>query len=127
MSNYTDVVHFMEVFGQEVKKKPEFPSDEVVDLRYNLIAEELFELGEAIDEKDLVAVADALTDILYVTYGAAAAFGIDIDACFKEVHRSNMTKLDENGKPVYREDGKIIKPSTYTPPNLEFIINEETK
>ena len=127
MSNFTDVKDFMRAFKQPVADAPAFPDNKVVDLRYDLIQEEVFELSEAIDEMDIVAVADALTDILYVTYGAAAAFGIDLDACFKEVHRSNMSKLDANGQPIYREDGKVMKSELYSKPNLEPILFGDTK
>jgi len=127
MSNFTDVKDFMRAFKQTVADAPAFPESDVVDLRYDLIQEEVFELSEAIDEMDIVAVADALTDILYVTYGAAAAFGIDLDACFKEVHRSNMSKLDANGQPIYREDGKVMKSELYSKPNLEPILFGDTK
>ena len=127
MSNFTDVKDFMRAFKQTVADAPAFPDNNVVDLRYDLIQEEVFELSEAIDEMDIVAVADALTDILYVTYGAAAAFGIDLDACFKEVHRSNMSKLDANGQPIYREDGKVMKSELYSKPNLEPILFGDTK
>jgi predicted HAD superfamily Cof-like phosphohydrolase len=122
MSNFEDVKTFMKVFKQEVKDRPEFPDTDVVDLRFNLIQEEVFELSEAIDENDIVAIADALADILYVTYGAAASFGIDLDACFAEVHRSNMSKLNAEGKPVYRVDGKILKSNLYSPPDLKKVL-----
>lgn len=117
-TNFGKVKTFMETFGQDVKDKPEFPSVDVVALRYELIKEELEELFEAMGEKDLVEVADALTDILYVTYGAGHAFGIDLDACFDEVQRSNMSKLGADGKPIYREDGKILKGPNYFAPDL---------
>ena len=112
----------METFGQEVKNKAEFPSEKIQDLRISLIEEELSELKEAIKNKDIKEVADALTDILYVTYGAGHAFGIDLDKCFDEVQRSNMSKLDENGKPIFNEQGKVLKGPNYFKPNLEKFI-----
>ena len=112
----------MEIFGQEVKNKAEFPNEKIQDLRINLIEEELSELKEAIKNKDIKEVADALTDILYVTYGAGHAFGIDLDKCFDEVQRSNMSKLDENGKPIFNEQGKVLKGPNYFKPNLEKFI-----
>lgn len=112
----------METFGQEVKNKAEFPSEKIQDLRVSLIDEELSELKEAIENKDIKEVADALTDILYVTYGAGHAFGIDLDKCFDEVQRSNMSKLDENGKPIFNEYGKVLKGPNYFKPNLEKFI-----
>ena len=118
-TNFDKVRIFMETFGQEVKREPELPDDETSKLRLELIAEELGELEEAIDNKDLVEIADALTDILYVTYGAGHAFGLDLDACFREVQRSNMSKLGEDGKPIYREDGKVLKGSNYSEPDLK--------
>ena len=118
-TNFDKVRIFMETFGQEVKREPELPDDETFKLRLELIAEELGELEEAIDNKDLVEIADALTDILYVTYGAGHAFGLDLDACFREVQRSNMSKLGEDGKPIYREDGKVLKGSNYSEPDLK--------
>ncbi len=122
LSNFEDVGVFMHTFNQEVKYKAEFPSKDVCKLRVELIAEELGELKEAIRDKDIVEVADALTDLLYVVYGAGHAFGIDLDACFNEVHRSNMSKLGLDGKPIYREDGKILKGPAYFSPDLESII-----
>jgi len=124
MDNFERVREFMEVFGQEVKKKPEWPKEEVCDLRVDLIGEEFDELREAIYTKEgtLVDVADALTDLLVVIYGAGHAFGIDLDECFKEVHRSNMSKLGEDGKPMYRDDGKVLKGSNFTEPELEGIL-----
>ncbi len=122
MSNFSSVKKFMETFGQEVKNKAEFPSEKIQDLRISLIEEELSELKEAIENKDIKEVADALTDILYVTYGAGHAFGIDLDKCFDEVQRSNMSKLDENGKPIFNEQGKVLKGSNYFKPNLEKFI-----
>ena len=122
MSNFNSVKKFMETFGQEVKNKAEFPSKKIQDLRFSLIEEELSELKEAIENKDIKEVADALTDILYVTYGAGHAFGIDLDKCFDEVQRSNMSKLDENGKPIFNEYGKVLKGPNYFKPNLEKFI-----
>lgn len=122
MSNFSSVKKFMETFGQEVKNKAEFPSKKIQDLRVSLIDEELSELKEAIENKDLKEVADALTDILYVTYGAGHAFGIDLDKCFDEVQRSNMSKLDENGKPIFNDHGKVLKGPNYFKPNLEKYI-----
>ena len=122
MTNLNDVKKFMETFGQEVKKKAEFPSDKIVKLRYDLIKEELDEFEEAIKEKNLKEVADSLTDILYVTYGAGHAFGIDLDKCFDEVQRSNMSKLGEDGKPIYNEHGKVMKGSKYFQPDLNKFI-----
>ena len=125
MTNFNKVKTFMETFGQEVKKQPSFSSEKVNKLRYDLINEELQELKSAIDNKDLLEVADALTDILYVTYGAGHAFGIDLDKCFQEVQNSNMSKLDENGKPIYNESGKVMKGPKYFKPNLsKFLINK---
>jgi len=122
MSNFISVKKFMETFGQEVKQPPRFPSEKIQDLRIKLIEEEFLELKEAIKSKDIKEVADALTDILYVTYGAGHAFGIDLDGCFDEVQRSNMSKLDENGKPIYNEDGKVLKGPNYFKPNFEKFI-----
>ncbi len=119
MSNFKEVGKFMETFGQEVKTKPEFPDAETTNLRLELISEELNELYDAMEAKDIVGVADALTDILYVTYGAGHAFGVDLDKCFKEVQRSNMSKLGQDGKPIYREDGKVMKGENYSPPDLK--------
>ena len=123
MSNFESVRKFMETFGQEVKKKAEFPSDKITALRYELIKEELGELHDAIKNKDIKEVADALTDILYVTYGAGHAFGIDLDKCFDEVQNSNMSKLDENGKPIYNEHGKVMKGPNYFKPDLSKFVN----
>ena len=123
VSNFTRVMDFMNNFGKEVKYNPEFPDEKVQKLRISLIEEELEELKEAMGKEDIVGVADALTDILYVTYGAGAAFGIDLDKCFEEVHSSNMSKLDRNGHPIYREDGKILKGPDYFEPNLEKIVD----
>ena len=123
MSNFKRVKTFMETFGQEVKIKPSFSTDKINSLRYNLIKEELDELKEALDNKDLLEVADALTDILYVTYGAGHAFGIDLDKCFEEVQNSNMSKLDENNKPIYNESGKVMKGPNYFKPDLSKFVN----
>ena len=122
MSNFDDVKTFMQTFGQEVKIKAEFPEEKIVKLRYHLIKEELSELQNAIKTKDLKEIADALTDILYVTYGAGHAYGIDLDKCFKEVQKSNMSKLGEDGKPIYNEKGKVMKGSKYLEPNLKQFI-----
>jgi predicted HAD superfamily Cof-like phosphohydrolase len=112
----------METFGQEIKNKPSFSSEKINDLRYELIREELDEFKEALKNKDILEVADALTDILYVTYGAGHAFGIDLDKCFEEVQQSNMSKLDENGKPIYNESGKVMKGPSYFKPNLTKFV-----
>ena len=122
MTNANKVKLFMESFGQEVKSKPEFPSDDTVKLRIELISEELQELVDACNANDIIEVADALTDILYVTYGAAHSFGVPIDECFKEVQRSNMSKLGEDGKPIYREDGKVMKGPSYFKPDLKNVL-----
>ncbi len=118
MTNFEKVGVFMKTFGQEVKLDPSFSNDKINKLRLNLIKEELEELSDAMDKKNLVEVADALTDILYVTYGAGHAFGINLDKCFAEVQRSNMSKLGENGKPMYNENGKVMKGPNYFKPNL---------
>ena len=118
-SNFDKVRNFMKAFGQEVKRSPEFPTEETAKLRIELIVEELNELIDAKEDKDLIGIADALTDILYVTYGAGHAFGIDLDECFREVQRSNMSKLGEDGKPIYREDGKVLKGPNYSEPDLK--------
>ena len=125
-NNFERVKEFMDTFGQEVKTKAEWPDQDVADLRFDLIHEELNELEDAIykPEGTLVDVADALTDLLVVVYGAGHAFGIDLDECFKEVHRSNMSKLGEDGKPIYREDGKVLKGPNYSEPDLKGIVNE---
>jgi len=123
MTNFEKVKTFMETFGQEVKSKPSFSSEKINDLRYNLIKEELDELKQAIDRKDLLEVADALTDILYVTYGAGHAFGINLDDCFNEVQNSNMSKLDTEGKPIYNEAGKVMKGPNYYKPDLSKFVN----
>ena len=122
MSNFNSVKKFMLTFGQEVKNKAEFPNDKIIKLRYNLILEELNEFKQAIDQKDLKEVADALTDILYVTYGAGHAFGIDLDKCFLEVQKSNMSKLGEDGKPIYNDRGKVMKGPNYFKPDLNKFV-----
>ena len=122
MSNFESVKKFMETFGQEIKEKAGFPDDKITSLRYELIKEELDELKDAIDSKDIKEVADALTDILYVTYGAGHAFGINLDKCFEEVQNSNMSKLDLNGKPIYNEKGKVMKGPNYFKPNLSKFV-----
>ena len=122
MSNFESVRIFMETFGQEVKKKAEFPSKKITSLRYDLINEELEEFKEAISKRDIKEVADALTDILYVTYGAGHAFGINLDKCFKEVQNSNMSKLGEDGKPIYNDKGKVMKGPNYFKPNLKKFV-----
>ena len=124
MSNFEKVGKFMLTFGQEVKNKAEFPEEKIVKLRYDLIAEELEELKVAIRDNDIKEVADALTDILYVTYGAGHAFGVNLDKCFNEVQNSNMSKLGEDGKPIYNESGKVMKGPKYFKPDLEKLINE---
>ena len=123
MSNFNKVKTFMEIFGQEVKTKPSFSSNKINSLRYDLIKEELEELKEAMKNRDLLEVADALTDILYVTYGAGHAFGIDLDKCFEEVQNSNMSKLGEDGKPIYNESGKVMKGPKYFKPDLTKFVN----
>jgi len=125
MTNFNKVWHFMYSFGQETLAKPTLPNDDLAELRVDLIQEEVDELQEALAAKDIVEIADALTDILYVTYGAGHAFGIDLDTCFTEVHRSNMSKLGIDGKPIYREDGKVLKGRGYTPPQLAKIIQSK--
>ena len=123
MSNFNKVGTFMKTFGQEVKMKPSFSSDKINKLRIDLIKEELDELQEAMKNKDLLEVADALTDILYVTYGAGHAFGIDLDKCFDEVQNSNMSKLGENGEPIYNESGKVMKGPNYFKPDLSKFLS----
>ena len=123
MSNFDSVKKFMLTFGQDVRNKAGFPEKKIQNLRVSLIDEELKELKQAIKDKDLKEVADALTDILYVTYGAGHAFGIDLDKCFDEVQNSNMSKLDENGKPIYNESGKVMKGPNYFKPDLSKFIN----
>ena len=123
MSNFSKVGIFMKTFGQDVKNEPSFSTDKINKLRVDLIKEELEELNEAMKNKDLLEVADALTDILYVTYGAGHAFGIDLDKCFNEVQNSNMSKLDINGKPIYNSDGKVMKGPNYFKPDLKKFVN----
>ena len=123
MTNFNKVKTFMETFGQEVKTKPSFSTDKINNLRYELIKEELEELKVAMENKDFLEVADALTDILYVTYGAGHAFGIDLDQCFDEVQNSNMSKLSEDGKPIYNETGKVMKGPKYFKPNLSKFLS----
>ncbi|MDA9695148.1 nucleoside triphosphate pyrophosphohydrolase family protein [Candidatus Pelagibacter sp.] len=123
MSNFSKVGTFMKTFGQDVKTKPSFSTEKINKLRIDLIKEELEELTEAMNKRDLLEVADALTDILYVTYGAGHAFGIDLDKCFDEVQNSNMSKLDENGKPIYNESGKVMKGPNYFKPDLSKFVN----
>ena len=123
MSNFNKVGTFMKTFGQEVKTKPSFGSDKINKLRLDLIKEELDELQEAMKNNDLLEVADALTDILYVTYGAGHAFGIDLDKCFDEVQNSNMSKLGENGEPIYNESGKVMKGPNYFKPDLTKFVS----
>ena len=122
MTNFQKVKKFMQTFGQEVKLKPSFSTEKINELRYNLIKEELEELKQAITNKDLLEVADALTDILYVTYGAGHAFGIDLDKCFEEVQNSNMSKLGEEGKPIYNDAGKVMKGPKYYKPDLSKFV-----
>ena len=123
MSNFESVKIFMQKFGQEVKNKSEFPKENIIKLRYNLIKEELDEFKDAINKKDIKEVADALTDILYVTYGAGHAFGINLDKCFEEVQKSNMSKLGEDGKPIYNDLGKVMKGPKYFKPDLSMYID----
>ncbi len=123
MTNFNKVGTFMKTFGQEVKTKPSFSTDKINKLRLDLIKEELSELTEAMNNKDLLEVADALTDILYLTYGAGHAFGINLDKCFEEVQNYNMSKLDENGKPIYNEHGKVMKGPNYFKPDLSKFVN----
>ena len=123
MSNFNKVGIFMKTFGQEVKNKPSFSTDKINKLRIDLIKEELDELKEAMDNNDLLEVADALTDILYVTYGAGHAFGINLDKCFDEVQNSNMSKLGENGEPIYNESGKVMKGPNYFKPDLTKFVS----
>tara|TARA_X000000368_G_scaffold16219_1_gene12833 strand:+ start:261 stop:632 length:372 start_codon:yes stop_codon:yes gene_type:complete len=122
MTNFENVKKFMQIFGQEVRSKASFPSDKIINLRLDLIREELLELEEAIEKKDIKEVADALTDILYVTYGAGHAFGINLDKCFEEVQNSNMSKLGADGKPIYNENGKVMKGPSYFKPNLNKFV-----
>jgi len=123
MSNFEKVGKFMKTFGQEVKNKAKFPEEKIINLRYDLIAEELEEFKIALKERDIKEVADALTDILYVTYGAGHAFGINLDKCFDEVQNSNMSKLDENGKPIYNDAGKVMKGPKYFKPDLSKFVS----
>ena len=123
MSNFSKVGTFMKTFGQEVKTKPSFSTEKINKLRIDLIKEELEELTEAVNNKDLLEVADALTDILYVTYGAGHAFGINLDKCFEEVQNSNMSKLGEDGKPIYNDSGKVMKGPNYFKPDLSKFVN----
>jgi predicted HAD superfamily Cof-like phosphohydrolase len=122
MSNFENVGKFMETFGQMVRTKPQFPDQKTMKLRLDLIKEELNELEQAMKEKDLKEIADALTDILYVTYGAGYAYGINLDKCFKEVQRANMSKLGEDGKPIYNDQGKVMKGPNYTKPDLSKFV-----
>ena len=122
MSNFSKVGTFMKTFGQEVKTEPSLSTEKINKLRIDLIKEELEELKEAMNNKDLLEVADALTDILYVTYGAGHAFGIDLDKCFEEVQNSNMSKLGKDGKPIYNEKGKVMKGPNYFKPNLSKYV-----
>ena len=122
MSNFNEVKTFMETYGQEVNKTPSFPDDKIIQLRIDLIKEELKEFQEAIKDKNLLEIADALTDILYVTYGAGYAYGINLDKCFKEVQRANMSKLGNDGKPIYNEKGKVMKGPNYSEPNLKRFV-----
>ena len=122
MTNFESVRKFMETFGQEIKENAEFPKEKITLLRYDLIKEELEELNQAIKDNDIKEVADALTDILYVTYGAGHAFGIDLDKCFEEVQKSNMSKLGLDGKPIYNDDGKVMKGPNYFKPDLNKFI-----
>ena len=122
MTNFEDVKIFMKTFGQMIRNKPQFPDEKTMQLRFDLIKEELNELEQAMKAQDLKEVADALTDILYVTYGAGCAYGIDLDKCFKEVQRANMSKLGKDGKPIYNEKGKVMKGPDYSPPNLKQFI-----
>ena len=123
MSNFKSVKKFMQTFGQEVKNKAEFPEEKIVKLRLDLIREELEEFREAVEKKDIKEVADALTDILYVTYGAGHAFGIDLDRCFEEVQNSNMSKLGDDNKPIYNDQGKVMKGPKYFKPDLSKYVN----
>ena len=122
MSNFEDVKTFMETFGQMVRTKPQFPDEDTMQLRYDLIKEELNELEQAMKTKNLKEIADALADILYVTYGAGYAYGINLDKCFKEVQRANISKLGNDGKPIYNEKGKVMKGPNYSEPNLKQFV-----
>ena len=121
-SNFEKVGDFMEAFGQSVEMEPTWPDFNTRELRLALIQEELEELSDAVADRDMIQIADALTDLLYVVYGAGHSFGIDLDECFEEVHRSNMSKLGENGRPIHREDGKVLKGPGYFEPDLEGIL-----
>ncbi len=123
MSNFDDVKTFMKTFGQIVRVKPQIPDEKTRQLRIDLIKEELKELEQATNEEDLTEIADALTDILYVTYGAGCAYGIDLDKCFKEVQRANMSKLGSDGKPIFNEKGKVMKGPNYSEPNLKQFVS----
>ena len=123
MSNFSKVGNFMKTFGQEIKTKPSLSTEKINKLRIDLIKEELEELTEAMNNKDLLEVADALTDILYVTYGAGHAFGVDLDKCFEEVQNSNMSKLDEDGKPIYNDAGKVMRGPNYFKPDLSKFVS----
>ena len=122
MSNFTDVKTFMETFDQMIRTKPQFPDEKTMQLRYELIKEELNELEQAMKTKNLKEIADALTDILYVTYGAGYAYGINLDKCFQEVQRANMSKLGKDGKPIYNDKGKVMKGPNYSEPNLKQFV-----
>ena len=122
MTNFERVKKFMETFGQEIREKASFPNEKITSLRYDLIKEELDELKEAMENKDIKEVADALTDILYVTYGAGHAFGVDLDKCFEEVQNSNMSKLGSDGKPIYNDKGKVMKGPNYFKPDLTKFV-----
>jgi predicted HAD superfamily Cof-like phosphohydrolase len=122
MSNFDDVKKFMETFGQIVRTKPQFPDEKTMQLRFDLIKEELGELQEAMNTKNLKEIADALTDILYVTYGAGYAYGVNLDKCFEEVQRANMSKLGNDGKPIFNDKGKVMKGPNYTPPDLKKFV-----
>ncbi len=124
MTNFESVKKFMQTFGQEVRTNASFPNDKIIDLRIDLIREELSELKEAIEKKDIKEVADALTDILYVTYGAGHAFGINLDKCFNEVQNSNMSKLDQNGRPIFNDKGKVMKGPNYFKPDLRKFLTK---
>ena len=124
-TNYDKVYEFHKIFRAKISGYPQIIDDSTADLRISLIREEFDELIEAINHNDIVGIADALTDILYVTYGAGVSYGIDLNKCFEEVHRSNMTKLDENGNPIFREDGKVLKSKLYEPPDLRRVVEEQ--
>ena len=127
MTNFERVRKFMETFGQEIKEKAEFPNEKIISLRHDLIKEELDELKEAMDNKDIKEIADALTDILYVTYGAGHAYGINLDKCFEEVQNSNMSKLGSDGKPIYNDKGKVMKGPNYFKPDLTKFVAQWKK